>query len=73
MFSQLVEQSPPGNDGFIYIDRYVPEITPDSRVCGIFMFNEKGEKVDSLSPSQYCRGIIESQVLSMRLHLEKYR
>ena len=71
MFSQLVEQSPPGNNGFIYIDRYVPEITPDSRVCGIFMFNGDGEKVDNLSPCECCRGIIESQVLSMRLHLEK--
>ena len=71
VFSQLVEQSPPGNNGFIYIDRYVPEITPDSRVCGIFMFNGEGDKVESLSPCEYCRGIIESQVLSMRLHLEK--
>ena len=72
LFSQLIEESPPGNDGFIYIDRYVAEITPDSKRCGTFIFNSNGESISKLSPSQYCRGIIESQVLSMRLHLEKY-
>lgn len=72
LFSQLIEESPPGNNGFIYIDRYVAEITPDSKRCGTFIFNSNGESICKLSPSQYCRGIIESQVLSMRFHLEKY-
>lgn len=73
-FSSILQSSPAGNKDRIVIVYNQPEITPHKTQTGIFRFNaSSGERIENNTPTadEECRGVIESQFLSMRLHLEK--
>lgn len=68
-FNQLVESVPAGNNGDVMLYYNQPEIVPHTAVSGVFRFGSDGQPVTGLSPAEECRGVIEAQFLSMRLHL----
>jgi xylulokinase len=67
-FAEMLESTPPGNEGnigFFYRDA---EITPPIMKPGQFCFDAEGEKVRKFTPEQEVRAVVEGQFLSMRLH-----
>lgn len=70
-YNELVEQSPPGNNGFMGLYFPLPEIIPPG-VQGEFIFqckdNEEPELLDGLQPNaiQHARAVLESQFLSIK-------
>lgn len=71
-FNQLVEVSPPGNNGYMGLYFPLPEIIPPN-VIGDFFFSfgctghpRKATLVDTIPVSAHPRAILESQLLSIR-------
>ena len=62
-FGELVEQTPPGNNGGILLPWFEAEIVPRVNHAGIHRFN-----LDEKNAAANCRAIFEAQMLSMRLH-----
>lgn len=69
-FNQLVEETPPGNDGYVGLYFPLPEIIPPNASGEFFFRSEKsGERplpVDSIPSNAHPRAILESQFLSIR-------
>ncbi len=62
-FSQILKNSPPGNNGKLMLPYFFPEIVPQVLQPKVYCF---GFDEDDLEGN--VRGIIEAQFLSMRLH-----
>jgi len=62
-FSEILEKTPPGNEGKIMIPHFLPEIVPQVLNPKVYRFGfDENDKLGNV------RAIIESQMLSMRLH-----
>ena len=73
-FDELIRKdSQPGNGGNIGFYFPQPPIIPMTDRKGIWRFGGDGEKVDGpfAEPAVEARAVVESQVLSMRLHSER--
>jgi xylulokinase len=72
-FNDLVEQTPPGNDGYLGLYFPLPEIIPPN-VKGYFFFDTSTSNdttssprpVDNIPVNAHPRAILESQFLSIR-------
>jgi len=62
-FGELVEQTPPGNNGGVLLPWFEAEIVPRVNRPGIFRFDLEEKDV-----AANCRAVFEAQMLSMRLH-----
>jgi xylulokinase len=77
-FNELVENTPPGCDGFIGFYFPLPEIIP-SNVTGEFFFttnhirtaDDRPLQVDCIPNSIHPRAILESQLLSIRSRIQR--
>lgn len=67
-FTQLLDKTPPGNNGQIGIYFFEPEITPPTVRTGSFLFNQSGEAVDTFPPEVEVRAVVEGQFLSLCSH-----
>lgn len=64
-FSNILEKTPPGNEGKIMLPYFFPEIVPQVLDPKVYRFGfDENDKEGSV------KAIIESQLLSMRLHSE---
>ncbi|KAG9417206.1 hypothetical protein AC1031_001596 [Aphanomyces cochlioides] len=79
-FSRLMEQSPPGNNGYLGFFFLQPEITPvvpaeseSQTLSGIYGYDSQGKPVDfsELPPEVEVRAIVEWQCLSMYFYTQK--
>ncbi|TCD69513.1 hypothetical protein EIP91_007443 [Steccherinum ochraceum] len=70
-FNELVEQTPPGNNGVLGYYFPLPEIIPPN-VAGNFFFSSSGELLpeEKVSGAVHPRAILESQFLSIRSRIE---
>lgn len=68
-FARLMSVEPMGNNGNIGLYYTIAEIIP-SNIEGCYYFNQDNSPVESLSPSQHARAVIEGQFLSRRIHAE---
>ncbi len=62
-FSDILEKTPPGNEGKIMLPYYFPEIVPQVLNPKVYRFG-----FDENDKNGNVRAIIESQLISMRLH-----
>ncbi|MDD5139480.1 MAG: FGGY-family carbohydrate kinase [Verrucomicrobiales bacterium] len=62
-FGELLQQTPPGNDGGILLPWFEAEIAPRVNQPGIHRFD-----LDAKDAGANCRAIFEAQMMSMRLH-----
>lgn len=67
-FSAMLEQTAPGNDGYIGFHFRDPEITPSVKKSGIFLFDRNGESIRKMPPANEVRAAVEGHFISMRLH-----
>ncbi len=67
-FSRMLEETAPGNGGAmgLYVD--TPEITPPIHATGAYRWNAEGQAVESFTPEQEIRAVVEGQFLSLCLH-----
>jgi xylulokinase len=71
-FNALFESTKPGNDGKLGFYYDVPEITPTVNRKGVVRFNEANEIVEDKFPAAVeVRAMLESQVLTLRLHADR--
>lgn len=68
-FIKMMAEEPVGNTGHIGLYYTITEIIP-SNVEGCYYFDSADNPVDSFSPSQHARAVIEGQFLSRRIHAE---
>jgi xylulokinase len=62
-FSRILDKTPPGNEGKIMLPYFLPEIVPHVLNPKVYRFGfDENDKLGNV------RAIIESQILSMRLH-----
>jgi len=62
-FSEILEKSPPGNNGKLMLPYFFPEIVPQVLKPRVYRFGFDEDDIEG-----NVRGIIEAQFLSMRLH-----
>merc|ERR1712150_104851 len=67
-FENLLQSTPPGNDGNIGIYFEVQEITPNA--VGIHRFDKNNEKVEEFTDAVEIRACIEGQFMAKRVHAE---
>ena len=67
-FAEALATVPPGNEGRIGFYRKEPEITPPILSTGSEHFDANDQAVESFTPAQEVRAVLEGQFLSMRLH-----
>eukprot|EP00941_MAST-03F_sp_MAST-3F-sp1_P006299 g6299.t1 len=78
-FENMLSMTNPGNEGKIVFSVLVPEITPNiPAVSGenadarnTYMFDACDSRIEQTSPIERVRAVVESQMLSMRLHCEQ--
>ena len=68
VFNEMLNATPPGNNGNIGIYFDVAEFKPI--VEGTFRFDDKGNKVSSFPPKVEVRAVLESQFMARRLRCE---
>ena len=68
-FNQLVESVPAGNNKHVVLYYDKPEIVPRTSFTGLFRCTDDLRFNVHPTPAEDCRGVIEAQFLSMRLHL----
>ncbi|MFW9902064.1 MAG: xylulokinase [Candidatus Thorarchaeota archaeon] len=64
-FSEILNKTPPGNNGKIMLPYFIPEIVPQVLEPKVYRFG-----FDDKDMEGNVRGIIEAQFLSMKLHSE---
>lgn len=62
-FSRLLDETPPGNGGALMLPWFEPEITPSVEVAGIHRLH-----LAESDAGANVRGVVEGQMLAMRLH-----
>lgn len=67
-FSQMLKATPPGNKGKIGMYFDVMEIVP--AVMGRFKFGKDDEKVETFTPEEEVRAVLEGQFLCRRMYAE---
>lgn len=67
-FGCMMEKTQPGNDGNIGFYIRTPEITPPILKKGTTRFDNKGRRINEFAPEVEIRAVVESQMISMRLH-----
>lgn len=70
-FSEMLNMTKAGNDGNLSIYFQEVEILPHAPK-GVHMRNGEECKVDSLSPEQEVRAVVEGQFLAKRWHAESF-
>ena len=69
VFSDLLDKSPPGNDGNIGLYFDLPETVPS--LCGDFRFNARDEMVEEYDDDMTeVRALVEGQVLAKKVRFE---
>lgn len=68
-FNNALKRTQPGNDGCIGIYFIDQEIIPNAR--GIYRWNAKDERVQTFSPDNEVRALIEGQFVAKKIHAEK--
>lgn len=69
-FSQMLQQTQPGNHGNIGIYFDVPEIQPVLR--GVYRFGEDDQPVSSFPPEVEVRAVLESQFLARLMYAQYF-
>jgi len=62
-FSAALQQTPPGNDGKMMLPYFEPEIVPKVLTPGV-----RRILLDETDAAGNCRGVVEAQMMSMRIH-----
>ncbi|XP_052805355.1 xylulose kinase-like [Mya arenaria] len=68
-FSEMLQKTPPGNNGNIGLYFDVPEIQPV--VMGTYRFDEHNKQVESFPPEVEVRAILEGQFLARLMYAQK--
>ena len=67
-FSEMLKDTPPGNNG--NIGMYFDVIEKQPLVMGHFRFNKDNEMVATFSPEVEARAVLEGQFLARRIYME---
>jgi xylulokinase len=62
-FSNMIKETPPGNQGKLLLPWFEPEIVPTVLTPGV-----KRRGLDPLDVAGNCRAVVEAQMMSMRIH-----
>ena len=65
-FNELLEKTPPGNDGVVGMYFFDTEITPG--IQGVYLFDKNSQPITELAPEQHVRAILEGQLIAKLLH-----
>lgn len=71
-FETHLEQTPPGNEGYLFLMYDYPEIVPyveGSQVT--YSFDKNGQRLDSLENKFIIRGVLEGKFVALKYHAEK--
>jgi xylulokinase len=69
-FGEMLKETSAGNSGSIAFHYDDPEITPHVPNAVEAFYNGEDEPVDSLTPAEEARAVIEARFISMRVHAE---
>ncbi|XP_068092022.1 xylulose kinase isoform X2 [Hyperolius riggenbachi] len=68
-FSEVLRQTPPGNNGCLGFYFEVMEITPQA--AGVYRFNAENQKVSEFEKDVEIRALIEGQFMAKRIYAER--
>jgi len=71
-FEAHLKQTPPGNEGYLYLMYDYPEIVPyveGSQVS--FSFDKNGDKIEKLNDNHIIRGVLEGKFVALKYHAAK--